>query len=79
MAEEPTATIYTMEEGINAVWILTCTGMVFLMQAGFTLIECGGVRAKNTAYILILNLIDSVVGLIGFWLVGYGLAYGHPK
>lgn len=61
------------------MYVLVCAGLVFLMQLGFTLIECGGVRPKNTAHTLILNLFDSVVGLIGFWLVGYGLAYGNVK
>lgn len=70
---------FTVEEGINAVWILTCTGLVFFMQCGFTLIECGGVRSKNIAHTLILNLFDGITGFIVFWLVGYGLAFGNVK
>ena len=46
------------------------------MQAGFGLLECGSIRAKNAKSILIKNLFDSVVGMVGFWLVGFAFAYG---
>lgn len=46
------------------------------MQAGFTLVECGTVRKKNSSGIIIKNLFDSCMGCIAFWLVGFGLAFG---
>ena len=54
-------------------------GMMFAMQMGFGLLECGSIRAKNAKSILIKNVCDSVVGLLGFWLIGYGIAYGNVK
>lgn len=36
--------VYSVQEAIDAVWILTCTCMIFFMQAGFALVECGTVR-----------------------------------
>jgi Amt family ammonium transporter len=50
--------------------------MIFLMQSGFTLVECGSVRAKNSRNILIKNLFDACIGALAFYLVGYGLAFG---
>jgi Amt family ammonium transporter len=50
--------------------------LVFLMQAGFTLVESGMTRAKNAVNIAMKNLLDICVGSITFWLVGYSLMYG---
>ena len=36
--------VYTEREAINAVWILVSTAMIFFMQCGFALLECGSVR-----------------------------------
>ena len=46
---------------------------------GFALLECGSVRAKSAKSILIKNMFDAVVGFVGFWLIGYSLAYGDVK
>jgi Amt family ammonium transporter len=71
--------VYSEREAINAVWVLVSTAMIFFMQAGFALLECGSVRAKNSTSILIKNLFDACVGSIAFWLVGYGFAFGDVK
>jgi Amt family ammonium transporter len=34
------------------------------------------VRKKNASSILIKNLIDLIIGCLGFWLIGFGLAFG---
>ena len=44
------------------------------MQVGFTMLETGTVRKKNSQNILIKNLFDSCVGALGFYLIGYGFA-----
>jgi Amt family ammonium transporter len=33
--------VYTEDEAINAVWVLSCASMIFFMQLGFALLECG--------------------------------------
>jgi Amt family ammonium transporter len=71
--------IYSEKEAINAVWVLTSTAMIFFMQTGFALLECGSVRQKNSSSILIKNLFDACIGSIGFWLVGYAFAFGDVK
>jgi ammonium transporter, Amt family len=44
------------------------------MQMGFAMVEAGTVRTKNSSNILLKNLLDTYVGAIVYYLVGYGLA-----
>ena len=55
------------------------TAFVLLMQLGFALVECGLVRNKNAKNILIKNLFDTCVGALAFWVLGFGLAFGHEE
>jgi Amt family ammonium transporter len=49
---------------------------VFLMQSGFAMLCAGSVRQKNVKNIMLKNLLDACGGALGFWSVGYALAYG---
>jgi Amt family ammonium transporter len=51
--------------------------MIFLMQAGFALVENGSVRNKNSSNILIKNMFDACFGALAFWLIGFGVAFGR--
>ena len=62
---------------INLLWVLISAFLVFLMQLGFAMVETGMVRVKNTINVAMKNLIDTIFGLILFWLVGYGLMFGY--
>ncbi len=53
--------------------------MILLMQAGFSLIEAGSVRAKNNSNILIKNVFDACIGAIGWYIFGYGFAFGEDR
>ena len=61
---------------VNAVWVIMAGALVFLMQAGFALVEAGFTRAKNTANIAMKNFMDFSVGALVYWAIGFGLAYG---
>lgn len=61
---------------MGALWIIISGILVFFMQAGFTLVETGFTRSKNGGNIIMKNLMDLIVGSIGFWAVGYGVMYG---
>jgi ammonium transporter, Amt family len=64
-------------EVINTVWIVVAGALVFLMQAGFALLESGMARAKNTVNVMMKNYMDLCVGSLLFWLLGYGLMFGN--
>lgn len=61
---------------IDTVWILLAAMLVFLMQLGFSLVESGFTRSKNTTNILMKNLLDFSTGSLLFWLTGFSLMFG---
>lgn len=64
---------------INTVWVLITAVLVFFMQAGFALVEAGFTRSKNTTNILFKNLMDFVMGTLGFWAIGFGIMFGSQN
>ncbi len=62
---------------IDTMWILVAAVLVMFMQPGFALVEAGFTRSKNTANILMKNLMDFSIGSLIFWLLGYTLMYGE--
>ena len=68
--------IAELSTGLNTVWMLLAAMLVFFMQPGFALVEAGFTRSKNTANIMMKNLVDFMVGSILFWFIGFGLMFG---
>ncbi|PSP90831.1 ammonium transporter [Halobacteriales archaeon QS_4_69_34] len=64
----------TLAEGVNNVWVLTVTFLIFFMHAGFAMLEAGQVRAKNVANQLTKNMLTWSVGVICFFLVGAAIS-----
>merc|ERR1719335_592764 len=58
------------------MWLLVCGTFVFFMHAGFAMLEAGTGRAKNTQAILIKNLLTVCMGTLGWYFLGWSLAYG---
>ncbi|MDP6853924.1 MAG: ammonium transporter [Arenicellales bacterium] len=61
---------------IDMVWILICSCMVLFMQAGFSCLEAGLIRAKNTINVVIKNTVDFAISVVGFALVGFSVMFG---
>jgi ammonium transporter, Amt family len=64
------------EIALNLVWVLMAGFLVMFMQVGFAMVETGFTRAKNAVNTMAMNLIIYPIGVLGFWLVGYGLMQG---
>lgn len=62
---------------IDTIWIMLAGFMVFFMHAGFSLVEIGFTRSKNTINILMKNMVTVAIGVLCFYLVGFGIAYGE--
>jgi len=58
------------------LWVLICSALVFLMQAGFSCFEVGVVQKKNATGVAIKNLVDWVIVSPAFFFVGFGLMFG---
>ncbi len=85
-AEEAVPTVASNAEAIAAVqthadylWTLIAAFMVFLMQAGFAMVEAGFTRAKSAVNIMMKNLMDFSLGTLGYWAIGFGLMFGASK
>ena len=61
---------------INTIWTLIAAILVFMMQAGFAMLETGFTQAKNATNIMMKNLMDFSIGTLAFWAVGYGIMFG---
>ena len=61
---------------IDTIWTLMAAVLVFLMQAGFAMLETGFTRAKNAANIMMKNLMDFSIGSLAFWAIGFGIMFG---
>lgn len=61
---------------IDTIWVLLAAALVMLMQAGFAMVEAGFTRGKNTANILMKNVMDFSIGSLIFWLIGFSIMFG---
>jgi Amt family ammonium transporter len=61
---------------LDNIWVLLAGVLVFFMQAGFALVEAGLTRAKNVGNIMMKNLMDCMIGVLAFGLVGYSIGFG---
>lgn len=56
-----------------SVWYLLGAVLVFFMQCGFAMVETGFTRAKNAGNIIMKNLMDFCIGMVVFFVLGYGI------
>ena len=46
--------VHSLAVGLDTVWVLLCAALVFLMEAGFAMLEAGFIQSRNS-----LNIIES--------------------
>jgi len=63
-----------LTQGVNLLWLLVVTFLIFFMKAGFAMLEAGQVRTKNVANQLTQNLLTWSVGVLVFFFVGAALS-----
>ncbi len=61
------------------IWMLIAGFLVFVMQAGFAMVEAGFCRAKNANNLMMKNLLDFCMGALAYLAVGFGFMYGTDK
>lgn len=65
----------TIAYSIDNFFVFIAAVLVLFMQAGFALVESGLNSAKNTVNILFKNFMDLSIGVLLYWLIGYGIMY----
>ena len=66
--------ITDMKDSINTVWIITGTAGIISMQLGFSFLEVGTINPKNRTNILIKNLLDTYIGALAFYAIGFAVS-----
>ncbi|MFC5051839.1 ammonium transporter [Rubritalea spongiae] len=64
---------------MNLLFVFVCAGMVFLMQAGFCLLELGYARSKSCLNVVMKNATDICVAVILYFVIGFGIMFGASK
>jgi ammonium transporter, Amt family len=80
-ADQPTpvellAAIGHNKIAINMMWVLITGFIVMFMQAGFAMVETGLTQAKNVAHTMAMNFMVYPLGMLGFYVLGFGLMFG---
>ena len=74
-ATQVAAQVTELAYALDTFYFLICGALVMWMAAGFTMLESGLVRAKNTAEILTKNVGLFSIACIMYMLVGYSIMY----
>ena len=70
------AAVTALGSQTNLLWIVIGAILVIFMQAGFALVETGFCRAKHAAHVVSTNFAIFGLGFIGFFFIGFPLAFG---
>ena len=67
--------IFELQYAIDTFYFLVCGALVMWMAAGFSMLEAGLVRTKNTAEILTKNVALFAISCIMYLVCGYAIMY----
>jgi Amt family ammonium transporter len=67
--------IFELQYALDTFYFLICGALVMWMAAGFSMLEAGLVRSKNTTEILTKNVVLYAIACIAYMVVGYDVMY----
>src|SRR5580658_531127 len=62
---------------VNTAWTLVAAFLVFGMQVGFTMLEAGFCRSRETVNVLVECVVDTCLCGILFYAVGFAFMFSH--
>ncbi len=68
--------VLELQYALDTFYFLVCGALVMWMAAGFSMLEAGLVRSKNTAEILTKNVALFAISCIMYLVCGYAIMYG---
>lgn len=69
------AQFFQLQYALDTFYFLVCGALVMWMAAGFSMLEAGLVRAKNTTEILTKNILLYAIACTMYMIVGYSIMY----
>jgi ammonium transporter, Amt family len=73
---EDTVDLEALNVFVMTLYLVVATGLVFMMHAGFSMLEAGLTRQKNVANIIGKNLLTITLGIVTYYAVGWAFMYG---
>src|SRR5260221_296657 len=61
---------------VNSVWVLIAAFLVFIMQAGFMMLEGGFARSREVSNIMIECIVDTALCGLLFYAFGFAFMFG---
>ncbi len=58
------------------MWVLIAGIFVFLMHAGFAMVEVGFTQSKNAVNIIMKNFVTVSIGILCYFIIGYSFMFG---
>ena len=68
--------VFELQYAMDTFYFLVCGALVMWMAAGFSMLEAGLVRSKNTAEILTKNVALFSIACVMYLVCGYAIMYG---
>src|SRR5437588_6280088 len=62
---------------LNTVWTLVAAFLVFCMQVGFTMLEAGFCRSRETINVLMECIVDTCLCGLLFYAIGFAFMFSH--
>lgn len=76
LREQDMNEIFELQYALDTFYFLICGALVMWMAAGFSMLEAGLVRSKNTTEILTKNIALYAVACTMYMMCGYSIMYG---
>lgn len=74
-ADAPAYPLNETEYAFDNMMLMLCAVLVLFMQSGFALVETGLNASKNAVNIMFKNFADMCIGVLLYFVIGYGLMY----
>src|SRR5690349_1650824 len=76
-AADPTVKANDIVNPLNTVWTLIAAFLVFGMQVGFTMLEAGFCRSRETVNVLMECIVDTCLCGLLFYAFGFAFMFSH--
>src|ERR1700735_5673085 len=76
-AADSPATVAQVANPVNTAWTLVAAFLVFGMQVGFTMLEAGFCRSRETVNVLMECIVDTCLCGLLFWAFGFSFMFSH--